>query len=153
MSVGQRDFLPDAWRRLGLTTILHGIAIQPGKPVLACRWEEPDGNKLVLGLPGNPVSVLATAHLFVRPVLGAMLTAGRDRALPWRTVRLAEPVKAKASRQVFRAAKLLDADRAQVIQWHGSGDLAHTAEADGFVRLPLTDDPVPADTKVSYLAM
>lgn len=153
VSVGQRDFLPGAWRHLGLATILHGIAIQPGKPVLACRWEEPDGNKLVLGLPGNPVSVLATAHLFVRPVLRAMLTAGRDAALPWRSVRLVESVKAKANRLVFRAAKLLDGDRAQVIQWHGSGDLAHTAEADGFVRLPLTDDPVAAGTEVLYLSI
>ena len=36
VSVGQRDHLPWAWRQLGLNTVLHGVAIQPGKPVLVC---------------------------------------------------------------------------------------------------------------------
>ena len=109
----------------------------------------------MLGLPGNPVSVLATAHLFVWPVLRMMLS-GHDverAALPWRTVRLSEPAKATSKREVFRAAKLNGDGTASVIQWHGSGDLMHTAEADGFVRLPRQDEEIPAGTSVWFLAL
>jgi len=147
VSVGQRDFLPPAWHHLGLETIVHGVNIQPGKPLFVAR----DDSKLVIGLPGNPVSVLATAHLFLRPVLLRVL--GREPAtLPWRTVKLAAAVKASSRRQVFRAATLGDLGSATVIQWHGSGDLVHTAAADGFVRLPL-QDAVEQGTEVPFLPL
>ncbi|MEX2212943.1 MAG: molybdopterin molybdotransferase MoeA [Phycisphaeraceae bacterium] len=164
VSVGQRDHLPWAWRQLGLHTVLHGVAIQPGRPVLVCsdgveRDEGTQGrrdegtSKLVLGLPGNPVSVLATAHLFVWPAMRLMMN-GHDAAratLPWRGVTLREAVKVSSRREVFRAAKVHTDGSASVIQWHGSGDLMHTAEADGLVRLPLQDEEVPAGTAVAYL--
>jgi molybdopterin molybdotransferase len=148
VSVGQRDFLPAAWQALGLTTILHGVNIQPGRPLLAVR----DDCKLVLGLPGNPVSVLCTAHLFTWPVIRAILGQAPPE-LPWRTLPLAEPVKGSSKREVFRAAKLETDGAVRVITWHGSGDLVHTAEADGFVRLPLSDEPVAAGTRVPFLEM
>ncbi len=203
VSVGERDLLPWAWKRLGLGTVLHGVAIQPGKPVLVCsdaageeagdrgqetgdrRQEAGDGrqgtgrtghsepeisnpkseipnpkseiapSKLVLGLPGNPVSVLATAHLFAWPVLRLMLAGGAQdsSALPWRLVAMKESAQPTSKRQVFRAARLNADGSASLIHWHGSGDLMHTAEADGFVRLPLTDEDVKAGTMVPFLAM
>lgn len=146
VSVGERDFLPSAWRRLGLETILHGVNIQPGKPVLVVK----DDCKLVLGLPGNPVSVLCTAHLFVWPVLRRMADANAA-PLPWRSVTLAGETKATAKRQLFRAAKLNADGSATVLPWHGSGDLMHTADADGWVRLPMQDEPVRAGTVVPWL--
>ena len=151
VSVGQRDFLPGAWKHLGLETILHGVNIQPGKPLFVAR----DENKMVIGLPGNPVSALATAHLFVWPVLRKMLASGSGAppVLPWRDVRLAEPVKTSSKRLVFRAAAIQPEGTAKVIQWHGSGDLIHTAAADGFVRLPMQDEPAPAGVTVGYLPM
>ena len=65
-SVGERDFVPDVVNALGKPGILtHGILFRPGKPTLfaAC-----DG-KPVFGLPGNPISALVTASLFVVPTL------------------------------------------------------------------------------------
>ncbi len=147
VSVGQRDLLPWAWQRLGLEVVLHGVAIQPGKPLFVAR----DGNKLVLGLPGNPVSVLITAHLFVWPVIRAMLGQAAD--LPWLQVTLGNGVKAKRKRQVFRAARLNGQGIAEVIQWHGSGDLVHTVDADGFVRLPLIDAEAQAGQRVPFLPL
>lgn len=146
VSVGERDFFPSAWRRLGLETLLHGVNIQPGKPVLVVK----DDCKLVLGLPGNPVSVLCTAHLFVWPVLCRMADAN-TAPLPWRSVTLAFETKATSKRQLFRAAKLNADGSATVLPWHGSGDLMHTAEIDGWVRLPIQDEPVRAGTVVPWL--
>ena len=115
------------------------------------------------------MSVLTTAHLFAWPVLRAMLAGGarQDAAeqtgagsagatsllLPWRMTALREPVKPTSKRQVFRAARLNADGSASVIPWQGSGDLIHTASADGFVRLPLQDDELPAGTMVPFLAM
>ncbi len=145
VSVGQRDLLPWAWQKLGLETVLHGVSIQPGKPVLVCR----DEDKLVVGLPGNPVSVLATAHLFVWPIIRTML--GQTADLPWRPIELASAARAGSGRELFRAATLGDDGRAGVIKWHGSGDLMHTADADGFVRLPSQGPQIAAGQTVPFL--
>lgn len=159
VSVGERDHLPAAWRHLGLETIFHGVNIQPGKPAFAARPAEPDDPRLVLGLPGNPVSVLCCAHLYLWPALRKMtgelaegLGAGQQ-ALPWREAALAGATVASSKRELFRAARLTREGAAEVLPWHGSGDLAHTAGATGWVRLPLQKEPVEAGTKVSYLPM
>ncbi len=146
ISVGQRDWLPSTWQKLGAQTIVHGIAIQPGKPVLVAR----SGKTLIVGLPGNPVSVLATAHLFLWPILTKMAGCQGPQ---WRQVLLGNEVKAKAKRQVFRAASIDDEGHAQVIVWQGSGDLMHTANAQGWVRLPRTDEIVKPNTPVWFLPM
>ena len=152
VSAGQRDRLPDAWRSLGCRTVLHGVAIRPGKPLLVVTAPAGDPATVVLGLPGNPVSVLATAHLFVWPVLLRMMGADTDRTAPrWRQVALTEAVDTQSRREVFRAARLRGLSRAEVVTWHGSGDLMHTAQADGFVRLPQQDGSVPRETQVPFL--
>ena len=45
--------------------VVHGILFRPGKPTL---FAVADG-KPVFGLPGNPISALVTASLFVAPTL------------------------------------------------------------------------------------
>lgn len=152
VSVGRRDYLPWAWRELGLETLVQGVAIQPGKPVLIAQ-PKGESQKLVIGLPGNPVSVLATAHLFVWPVIRVLM--GLPLVLPWRRVWLSQPVKANGSREVFRSAALIGEtrDQARVIDWHGSGDLAHTGEADGLIRLPMRPGTIDAGEAVAYLPL
>ena len=154
VSVGSHDLWASAWQALGMTTILHGVAIQPGKPLLVVQTPEGNDVTLIVGLPGNPVSVLATAHLFLVPVIGQMLgISPATGSLRWRRVELAADVKASPARQLFRAATLDDDLRAHIIDWHGSGDLMHTDKADGFVRLPVTDQHVAAGTRVPYMTM
>jgi molybdopterin molybdotransferase len=63
-SVGERDYLPRLFPRLG-TMLFHGVAVRPGKPTLAAR----SGGKLLLGLPGHPTSCLLNMHWLVMPVL------------------------------------------------------------------------------------
>ncbi|MCX5662877.1 MAG: molybdopterin molybdotransferase MoeA [Planctomycetota bacterium] len=156
VSVGERDYLPSAWRHLGLETIFHGVNIQPGKPAFAARPAEADDPRLVLGLPGNPVSVLCCAHLYLWPALRKMtgqVMSGDVSVLPWRRVMLANEASPSPKREVFRAARLTPEGAAEVLPWHGSGDLAHTAAAEGWVRLPLQKEPVPAGTGVAFLPM
>jgi molybdopterin molybdotransferase len=65
VSVGDRDFVHEALRRLGVTVHFWRVAIKPGKPLLFGSR----GRTAVFGLPGNPASSLVTFELFVRPAL------------------------------------------------------------------------------------
>ncbi|GIX15306.1 MAG: molybdopterin molybdenumtransferase MoeA [Paracoccaceae bacterium] len=68
-SVGAHDLVQDALRAAGMELSFWKIAMRPGKPLLAGRL----GQVPVLGLPGNPVSALVCAHLFLRPAIDAAL--------------------------------------------------------------------------------
>lgn len=65
VSVGAYDFVKDALADLGAETLFWRVAMKPGKPVVLSRLRD----RLVFGLPGNPVSCFVSFHLFVAPAL------------------------------------------------------------------------------------
>jgi molybdopterin molybdotransferase len=69
VSVGEHDLVRDALGDRGLELDFWRIAMRPGKPLMFGRL----GGTLVLGLPGNPVSALVCAVLFLQPMLRALL--------------------------------------------------------------------------------
>lgn len=76
VSVGPKDFVPDVLRSVGCDILFDGLPIRPGHPMMAARR----GDKLWIGLAGNPTAALVTHEYFVRPVLwrmaGLMFTKG-----------------------------------------------------------------------------
>ncbi|MFZ1643682.1 MAG: gephyrin-like molybdotransferase Glp, partial [Candidatus Contendobacter sp.] len=64
VSVGTADLVKDVIAELGRIEFWR-LAVKPGKPVTFGRI----GDCLVLGLPGNPVSVMVAFLLFARPLL------------------------------------------------------------------------------------
>jgi len=69
-SVGVRDHTVRVFSDLGPPGVfVHGVAVRPGKPVIIGAAD----NKLLIGLPGHPVSALTAFSLFVRPAIDAML--------------------------------------------------------------------------------
>ena len=67
-SVGEHDLVRAALGDVGLQLDFWKIAMRPGKPLIFGRI----GETPLLGLPGNPVSTLVCALLFVRPFLRAL---------------------------------------------------------------------------------
>src|SRR6202000_2661244 len=70
-----------------------------GKPLIFGRI----GGTPLLGLPGNPVSTLVCAHLFLRPAIQKML--GEAAASPLRTARLLGKLPANEHRQDYVRAR------------------------------------------------
>jgi molybdopterin molybdotransferase len=68
-SVGDHDLVYDALRARGFGADFWKIAMRPGKPLMFGRL----GKMPVLSVPGNPVSALVCALLFLRPAIAAML--------------------------------------------------------------------------------
>jgi molybdopterin molybdotransferase len=64
-SVGEHDLVREALATDGLELDFWQIAMRPGKPLMVGRYR---GTPMV-GLPGNPVSTLVCALLFLRPAL------------------------------------------------------------------------------------
>ena len=82
-SVGAHDLVQQGLARRGLAVDFWKIAMRPGKPLMFGRM----GETPVLGLPGNPVSALVCAVLFLYPAL-ARLGGRADATLPTETARL-----------------------------------------------------------------
>ncbi len=80
-SVGDYDLVQRALVDAGLELGFWRIAMRPGKPLMQGRL----GAMRVLGLPGNPVSAIVCAILFLAPLLRAMVgdpAAGDDVSEP-----------------------------------------------------------------------
>lgn len=67
-SVGDHDLVISALQARGMTLDFWQIAMRPGKPLLYGQL----GATPVLGLPGNPVSAMVCATLFLLPALARL---------------------------------------------------------------------------------
>jgi len=129
VSMGERDLVPQTLSDLGFETIFHRVQVQPGKPVLVARRYD---GVLFVGLPGNPVSVLATAHLFLFPALGHYLGGWTPSFVD---VPMRDAYTHGGKRHLFLPASL-ESGGLVPARWNGSGDLIAAAAADGLVELP-----------------
>lgn len=100
-SVGDHDLVQDALKALGFTMDFWRIAMRPGKPLMFAARDR----ARVLGLPGNPVSTMVCALLFLKPALERLL--GQSGALvASQPARLAVDVKANDTREDYVRSRL-----------------------------------------------
>ena len=99
-SVGPHDLVREVQRDLRVEEVFWGVSVKPGKPVaFGLRRDH-----VVFNLPGNPVSVLVTFELLVRPAVNALL--GLADPLPaYFSGRLARPVRRNERRLEFVRAR------------------------------------------------
>uniref|UniRef100_UPI004048E860 molybdopterin molybdotransferase MoeA n=1 Tax=Aliarcobacter sp. TaxID=2321116 RepID=UPI004048E860 len=65
ISMGDADFVGEAFLQNGLETAFHGVNIKPGRPIMMGKMDK----SLVICLPGNPLTAMVNIYLFVIPVL------------------------------------------------------------------------------------
>ncbi len=99
-SVGKHDLIRSALGDIGLELDFWRIAMRPGKPLLFGHL----GQTPVLGLPGNPVSSLVCALIFLAPLIDALL--GRNREDATAPARLGADLTANDQRQDYLRATL-----------------------------------------------
>jgi molybdopterin molybdotransferase len=125
-SVGEHDLVQDVLKDLGVTLDFWRINMRPGKPLMFGTR----GSTLVFGLPGNPVSAMVTALVFIKPALRAFL--GYAEPNPW-TLPLAAPTPPNSARRHFMRARLVHTPTgpmADPISQTDSGHTSSLAEAD-----------------------
>jgi molybdopterin molybdotransferase len=151
-SVGEHDLVRQALGESGLELDFWKIAMRPGKPLLFGRIA---GTPL-LGLPGNPVSTVVCAALFLRPVLERLQGLERPphRLLP---ARLGVALGENDRRQDYLRSRIeRPADGLAVatpFERQDSSMLAVLSRADGLVVRPPHAPPAAAGDTVWYLPL
>lgn len=131
VSVGELDFVRPALAELGGKVQFWKVAIQPGRPFMFGRW----GEKLLFGLPGNPVSALVTSLLLIRPAL-LRWQGANDVALPAYPGVLAEPLANPGQRPHFLRVRVDAAGNVYSAGLQASHALSSLAAASGLVEVP-----------------
>lgn len=146
-SVGDHDLVGPVLESLGMTRAFWKIAMRPGKPLMAGRLN----GTPILGLPGNPVSSIVCAHLFVRPLVRALQNRPDVAPIPHEAT-LGADVEPNGPRAHYMRARLSDGvitpfDR------QDSALIRILSEANALLIRPMGDAAQKAGTKALYLAL
>lgn len=77
LSVGKKDFLPEALEKMGAEKLFQKVNMRPGTPVMASRYKD----KIILSLSGYPFAAMVNFQLFFWPVLAGLWG---DDSLSWK---------------------------------------------------------------------
>jgi len=149
VSVGTYDLVAATLAAAGAERLFHGVAMKPGKPVLAARR----GACLAIGLPGNPVSACTVFAVLVAPALRRRMGLSRwDNAVV--TAMLDEPLDVKPGRATYHLARLDPSHgrfRARTARSRGSGDVLSMARANAWLITPAEGGKFPAGAELPAL--
>jgi len=146
-SVSARDVTSQVISSLGEPGVLvHGVALKPGKPMILAVA----GGKPILGLPGNPVSAMVCADLFLLPLLYRMQGCLNPPARGGLWARLTRNLASAPGREDYMPARLLSREgECWAEPVFGKSNLIFTlVNADGMLKIPLDVNGVGEGEKV-----
>lgn len=133
-SASTRDLTADVIDDLGHPGVLaHGVNVKPGKPTILAVCD----GKPVIGLPGNPVSALVIARLFVVPVVERLLGLTRDVTASI-SARLTTNLASQAGREDWVPVKLTSGPGGERLAepiFYKSNLIFTLAQADGMLHI------------------
>ncbi|WP_172123327.1 MULTISPECIES: gephyrin-like molybdotransferase Glp [unclassified Devosia] len=148
-SVGDHDIVQEILLSLGVQLDFWRINMRPGKPLMFGTL----GKTLVFGLPGNPVSAMVTAAVFIKPALRRWL--GVAEPAPWHLPLLA-PTPPNTARRHFMRAQSVHSSRGAGVLPISETDSGHTsslARADMLLVQPEYDPGQPAGALVPAIPL
>jgi molybdopterin molybdotransferase len=151
VSVGPHDLVRRILGELGVEEVFWGVAVKPGKPLAFGVL----GSTLVFGLPGNPVSSLVGAEVFVRPALLALQGATAPGPV-FLEGRLAASVRRNAHRDEFVRARSVaseDGVLLEPVRGQESHMIVRAALADALVLAPRGEGDLAAGESVRYVPL
>ena len=127
-SAGLGDVIKHVMDELG-EVYIHGISVQPGKPTIVGVIDE----KLVIGLPGNPVSALMIFNAFVAPPLTKCV--GIEKDFEQKVIRgvMTRRIHSPVGRMQYQLVKV-NGSKIQPI-FKDSGAIFSLSSADGYVKV------------------
>jgi molybdopterin molybdotransferase len=151
VSVGPHDHVRPAFEACGVQEVFWSVRMKPGKPL----WFGRRGRTLVFGLPGNPLSAIVGAAVFIAPAL-RRLAGDRDARPELVRGRLAVAAEASDGRTTFLTSRLIPGPdgilEATPTERQGSHMTGALGESDGFAVVP--DGPaLPAGAEVDLLPL
>ena len=149
VSVGPHDLVRKVASELGVEEVFWGVAVKPGKPLSFGT----KGETLVFGLPGNPVSSLVGALLFVGPAVLARQGLAEPGPV-FELARAAAALRRSPHRDQFlRARRRVEEDGVTVeaIPGQESHMIVRASSADALVHVPRGTGEIAAGETVRYL--
>ncbi|KPP87846.1 MAG: molybdopterin molybdotransferase [Rhodobacteraceae bacterium HLUCCO07] len=146
-SVGDHDMVGDVAETMGLERSFYKIAIRPGKPLMAGRM----GNAAMVGLPGNPVSAMVCARVFLAPMVRSMLGMKAERAEEKRAV-LTHDLPRNGPREHYQRA-VVENGQVTVAARQDSALLSVLADANALAVSPPDAPAQPAGSEIRYISI
>ncbi len=150
-SVGDHDLVQSVLSKHGLTLDFWRIAMRPGKPLMFGRF----GSVPLIGLPGNPVSAMVCAILFLQPALRTML--GVRESTRTHTAILGHDLGENDRRQDYLRATLTQDDTGRSVATpatrQDSAMFATLAHADCLIVRPPGAPPAEAGARVEIIPL
>jgi molybdopterin molybdotransferase len=150
VSVGEFDLVKDVLAAEGEIDFWR-VQMKPGKPLAFGQI----GGAPILGLPGNPVSVMVSFEIFVRPAILKML--GRtDLERPTVEATLMDRIKHKDNRRHYLRVRVEERDGeyyAYLTGGQGSGILSSMVKANALAIIPEDWDRAPAGARVRVMVL
>lgn len=126
-SVGRRDLVAEAMKQVG-ETVVHGVAVKPGKPLLLGRVD----GRTVVGLPGFPTSCMMQAYAVVAPMVRRM--AGRPHRSERRVAALTRSISSPEGKVQLLPVAL--GEEGATPTFRMSSAISSIAHADGWIEVP-----------------
>jgi len=134
-SASARDITAEVIQSMGEPGVLvHGVNIRPGKPTILGSCD----GKPVIGLPGNPVSALVIAQLFVVPVIRYLHGLEPNPPKPCILAKLVANIPSQTGREDWVPVKLSETIAGYLAEpiFSKSNLIFSLVQADGLLRIP-----------------
>ena len=148
-SVGEADYISEILQDIGQVNFWK-IAMKPGKPLAFGHINQTP----YFGLPGNPVSVMATCYLFVQPAIAYLKGQKKSEHLSFKATCL-NPLKKAPGRTDFQRGILNQNEKGEITVdttgMQGSHILTSMSKANCFIVIPQDSGNVEAGSMVEVL--
>jgi len=151
-SASSRDLTAEVINRLGKPGVLvHGVNIRPGKPTIMAVCE----GKPVIGLPGNPVSAIVIASLFLVPTIKFLLGSIDSKPNPYIEAKLTVNIPSQTGREDWIPVEIIQTEEGIFANplFSKSNLIFSLTRADGLVSIPSASTGLDAGAMVHIYLM
>jgi molybdopterin molybdotransferase len=150
-SAGAGDVLSVVVEDIG-EVLIHGISVKPGKPTLIGILTKGNDDKIIFGLPGNPVAALVVFQVFAAPLLRRMAgIRGYKQRKESIKLRLSRRYHSSRGRSQYVLIKIREDQAYPILK--DSGAITALAEADGYFEVPKNVEIIEKGDKIDVIPL